>query len=112
MVSSVRIWQLIPLIAALWSIYSCTGLSNCKYVQEFAHYRGIRRVAVFVQHWPVYLQLPAQDDLGSGFIKTGTSFKGPWEAAARVDPRSLDIKDIDDAVMGSLLLDVLTKKGY
>jgi len=65
MVQSLQRLQLFLIIACLLLASSCTALSNCNYAQQFQHYGGIRRIAVFVQHWPVYLQLRGQDDLGS-----------------------------------------------
>ena len=77
---------------------SCTLLSNQSYVQQYPQYRGIRRVAVFVQRWPAYLQLPNQNDPGADFIKKSTLFTGPWQPAGLINPRAVDIQDIDDNV--------------
>jgi len=72
----------------------------------------MRRLAVFVQRWPVYWQKPAQGNLGEDFIKAKTIFGGPWQPAAQIDPRAVDIQDIDDCLMGEILVDVLKSKGY
>jgi hypothetical protein len=56
--------------------------------------------------------LSNQSDLSADFIKKGTHFLGPWEPAANINPRALDVKDIDDTLMGEILLEVLESKGY
>jgi hypothetical protein len=99
-------------IAALLLLPACSFLSNRDYVQQHSTYRGIRRVAVFIQRWPVYLQLPQQNDAGADFIKKETPFTGPWKHAGLINARAVDIRDIDDEVMGELLEKVLTEKGY
>jgi UDP-2-acetamido-3-amino-2,3-dideoxy-glucuronate N-acetyltransferase len=81
---------------------SCTFLGNREYLQKYAPFQGIHRVAVFLQHWPVYLQKPNRNDLGENFIKTRTIFFGPWQPAARMNPRAVDIQDIDDGLMGKI----------
>ena len=91
---------------------SCTFLSNQSYVRQYPECRGIRRVAVFVQRWPVYLKKPSRDDLGEDFIKIQTIFFGPWEPAAQVNPRAVDIQDIDNCLMGEILVRILESKGY
>ena len=91
---------------------SCTLLSNQSYVRQYPEYRGIKRVAVFVQRWPAYLQLPNQNDPGADFIKKSTLFTGPWQPAGLINPRAVDIQDIDDNVAATLLIQVLTEKGY
>jgi hypothetical protein len=91
---------------------SCTFLGNRSYVQQYYQCRGIKRVAVFVQRWPAYFQLPNQNDLGADFIKKSTLFTGPWQPAGLINPRAVDIQDIDDDVAATLLLQVLTEKGY
>ena len=78
----------------------------------YGYYPGSRKVGVFVQRWPVYLQLPNQNYLGMGFIRKTTLFKGPWEPAAQIEPRAVDIQDIDDGVMEEILVTALKKKGY
>jgi hypothetical protein len=90
----------------------CTFLSNKDFVHRHYGYHGVKRVVIFLQRWPVYQQLPGQDDLGAGFIKKETRFLGPWLPAAKINPRAVDIKDIDDQLIGELLLEVLQKKGY
>ena len=91
---------------------SCTFLSNQSYVRQYPQYRGIKRVAVFVQRWPAYLQLPNQNDPGADFIKKSTLFTGPWQPAGLINPRAVDIQDIDDNAAATLLIQVLTQKGY
>lgn len=91
---------------------SCTFLSNRDYSRQYAPFQGIHRVAVFLQHWPVYLQKPGRNDLGEDFIKTQTIFFGPWEPAARANPRAVDIQDIDNCLMGEILVRILESKGY
>ena len=91
---------------------SCTLLSNQSYIRQYPEYRGIKRVAVFVQRWPAYLQLPNQNDPGADFIKKSTLFTGPWQPAGLINPRAVDIQDIDDNVAATLLIQVLTEKGY
>lgn len=86
-------------------------MSNREYTQRFATYRGTKRVAIFLQRWPVYLQLSGQNDLGADLISRKTTFVGPWEPA-RINPRTVDVKDIDDTQVGNLLLEVLQDKGY
>lgn len=103
-------WLVVILACSLLS--SCTFLSNKNYVQHYPEYRGIKRVALFVQHWPVYQQLPNQDNPGAGFIKESTLFTGPWQPAGLISRRAVDVQDIDDRVVGDLFLQVLTEKGY
>jgi hypothetical protein len=91
---------------------SCTFLSNQNYTHQYPEYRGIKRIAVFVQRWPAYLQLPNQNEPGSAFIKKSTLFTGPWQSAGLMNPRAVDVIDIDDNLVASLLIQVLTAKGY
>jgi hypothetical protein len=72
----------------------------------------MRRVAVFVQRWPAYLQLPNQNDPGADFITKSTQFTGPWKPAGLMNLRAVDIQDIDDGMVATLLTQVLTDKGY
>ena len=99
-------------LTVLWLVSSCTFLSDKQYVQEHPNFWGVRRVAVFLQRWPVYLQMPGQSAQDADFIKETTQFLGPWEPAAKVDPRALDVQDIDDSLMRQVLLEALTGKGY
>ena len=55
---------------------------------------------------------PNRNDLGEDFIKPQTVFFGPWQRAAQINPRAVDIADIDDGLMGELLIRILEKKGY
>jgi hypothetical protein len=100
------------LLGVFLLLSSCTFLSNQAYVQQYPQYRGIKRVAVFVQRWPAYLQLPNQNNPGADFIKKSTLFTGPWQPAGLMNPRAVDVQDIDDNVAASLLIQVLTEKGY
>ena len=100
------------MVLAALLLSSCTSLSDKQYVQEHPDLWGVRRIAVFVQRWPVYLQLPEQSTQDADFIKKTTHFLGPWEPAGNINPRALDVQDIDDALMGQMLLEALTRKGY
>jgi hypothetical protein len=100
------------LLGVLLPLASCTFLSNRDYIQQYPQYRGVKRIAIFVQRWPAYLQLPNQNNLGDDFITTSTLFTGPWQPAGLMNPRAVDIQDINDHVAASLLIKVLTEKGY
>jgi hypothetical protein len=91
---------------------SCACYSNRYYIEQYGPFQGVRRIAVFLQHWPVYLQKPGRHDLGQDFIKTQTIFLGPWEPAAQVNPRAVDLQDIDNCLMGEILVKILENKGY
>jgi hypothetical protein len=91
---------------------SCTFLSNRDYVERHPEYQEVRRVAVFLQRWPVYRQLPGQCEMGDAFIKKQTPFFGAWKPAGRIDPRAIDVGDIDDGLVAEIILSVLEKKGY
>jgi len=65
-----------------------------------------------VQRWPAFLQLPNQDSPGADFIKESTLFTGPWQPAGLINPRGVDVLDINDEVVQNLFLQVLTEKGY
>lgn len=99
-------------IVVCYLVSSCTFLSDRSYVQQHPEYHGIRRVAVFVQRWPAYLQLPNQDNPGADFIKQTTLFYGPWRPAGSINPRVIDVQDINDESVANLFLQVLTEKGY
>jgi hypothetical protein len=99
-------------IAALLLLPNCTSLSNRDYVQQHSSYRGIKRLAIFIQRWPVYLQLPQQNDPGADFIKKSTTFTGPWQPAGQINPRAVDVRDFSDDLIGELLIKVFTEKGY
>jgi hypothetical protein len=102
----------LALIFSLSVLSSCTFLSNKDYVQQNADYAGITKVAVFLQKWPVYLQLPNQNNPGMEFIRKSTLFAGPWEPAGRINPRAVDVRDVDDNQMAHILIKVLKQKGY
>ena len=103
-------WLVVILVCFLQ--FSCTFLSNRNYVQQYPEYHGIRRVALFIQHWPVYQRLPNQDNPGADFIKESTLFTGPWQPAGLINPRVVDVQDIDDELVGNLFSQILTEKGY
>jgi hypothetical protein len=100
------------IVAALLWLPACTFLSDAAYVKENPQYRGIKRVAIFIQRWPVYLQLPRQNDLGARFINQATLFTGPWKPAGRINPRALDVQDISDDLMAEIILKSFAEKGY
>jgi hypothetical protein len=56
--------------------------------------------------------MPGQSEVGADFIKTRTLFYGSFEPAAHINPRAIDIQDIDDHWIGEVLVKVLKKKGY
>ena len=91
---------------------SCTFLSNRDHVQRYSSFQGIQRVAVFLQRWPVYRQKPDRNDLGEDFIKNRTYFYGSWQPAAQINPRAVDLQDIDDSPVIETLIKVLEGKGY
>jgi hypothetical protein len=99
-------------IAGLLIFTSCTFLSNKNFVENNSAYKGTHRVVIFLQRWPCYLQLQNQNDLGADFIKKSTPFLGPWKTAERIDPRAVDIKDVNDQLLGELLAEAFNKKGY
>ena len=39
-------------------------------------------------------------------------FAGPWEPAGHINPRAVDVQDIDDALVAQILIRVLQDKGY
>lgn len=108
--SSWKKWCLVT--ATLLCLSACTALSNRAYVERMAIYGRIKRVAVFVQRWPVYLQLQGESNMGEEFIKTHTVFVGPWKPAEQMHPRAVDIRDIDDAVVEKILIQTMENKGY
>jgi hypothetical protein len=99
-------------ILACVFLTSCTFLSNRDYSQKYAPFQGVHRIAVFLQHWPCYLQKPGRNSLGEDFIQTRTIFFGPWQPAGQLDPRAVDIQDIDNCLMGEILVRMLEDKGY
>lgn len=99
------------IMLAITLLPSCTFLSNHKYIREHPELLGVRRIAVFLQRWPVYLQKSAQMDLGAEFIKAKTYFWAPWKPAVQINSRAVDIKDIDDCQIGELIEQVLGGKG-
>ena len=91
---------------------ACTPMSNRRYVERHPEYRGVKRVAVFLQRWPVYRQLEGQREMQLEFITKSTPFLNAWEPADRLSPRAVDLGDIDDALMGELILEALRNKGH
>ncbi len=104
--------KLAIMVVVLLLLPACTFLSNQGYIKQNPQCKGLRQVAIFVQHWPVYLELPNQNDLGADFIDKSTLFTGPWQPAGLINPRAVDIRDINDEVVATLLTNVLTAKGY
>jgi hypothetical protein len=107
-----RLFHFSVILTGLFLVTSCTSLSDKQYVQQNPQYRGVQRIAVFLQRWPVYLQQSGQSDLDAEFIKGTTHFFGPRAPAGNSNPRALDVRDIDDGLIGDVLLDALKKKGY
>jgi hypothetical protein len=93
-------------------IPGCTPMSNRPFVEKYADYRGINRIAVFLERWPIYRQLQGHGEMQLDFITKDTLFFNAWEPADRIPPRAVDVKDIDDHLMAQLLLDALQSKGY
>lgn len=91
---------------------ACTPMSNRPYVERHPENRGVNRIAVFLQRWPVYRQLQGEGEMQLNFITKNTPFLNAWEPADRIPPRAVDVKDIDDHLMGQLLLEGLRNKGY
>ncbi|OPX19360.1 MAG: hypothetical protein BZ151_09675 [Desulfobacca sp. 4484_104] len=104
--------KLLLLTLTLVWLSACTSWSNRQYVERLSGYRHIKRVAIFFQRWPVYLQLQGEGSFGQNFIDDKTIFIGPWEPAETINPRAVDISNIDDQVMGKLIVRELEKKGY
>lgn len=104
--------KLIFLLTGVIFLYACVFLYDSEYLRTSERLRGTRRVAVFVQRWPCYLQLPRQNSLGDEFIKTSTLFYGPWEEAANLPPHAVDVQDIDDCLVEEILVEELQRKGY
>jgi hypothetical protein len=100
------------LLAGMLALPACTPMSNRPYVERHPEYRGVNRVAVFIQRWPVYHRLQGQGEMQLEFITKSTPFLNAWEPAGRLPPRAVDVQDIDDALMGELLLEVLRDKGH
>jgi hypothetical protein len=91
---------------------ACILLSDREYVANFPQNRGINRLAVFLQRWPVYRQLPGVSNLGDDFIKKNTTFGGPWVRASQINPRAVDVLDFDDCEIGKILIKALERQGY
>jgi hypothetical protein len=90
----------------------CSPMSNQRYVERHAEYRGVNRIAVFMQRWPIYRRLKGHGEMQLDFITKNTLFLNAWEAADRIPPRAVDVRDIDDHLMGQMLLEALRNKGY
>jgi hypothetical protein len=91
---------------------ACTFLSDREYVANFPQNRGINRLAVFLQRWPVNRQRSGISNLGDDFIKKNTIWDGPWIRAAQINPRAVDISDFDDCEIGKILIKALERQGY
>jgi hypothetical protein len=91
---------------------SCTPMSNRPYVERHPEYRGVNRVAIFLQRWPVYRKLKGRGEMQLDFIDKNTPFLNAWEQAQRIPPRAVDVQDFDEGLMGDLLLEALRYKGY
>ncbi len=96
----------------LLTLAYCTPMSNRPYVKRHPEYQGIKRVAVFLQRWPCYQKLRGEGKTEPDFIQKTTPFLNAWEQTDRVHPRAVDVRDIDDALIGQLLLEAFRNKGY
>jgi hypothetical protein len=106
-------WRKLLFLAFILSLFpGCVFLSNKYYVKNAPERRGIHRVVVFLQRWPVYSQLPTQNEIGAEFISKHTPFVGAFRPTDRLNPRAVDIKDVDDTLMGELILEIMNQKGY
>ena len=103
---------LLFLSMGLSALPSCTPMSNRPYVERHPEYRGVNRVAVFLQRWPVWRQLKGRGEMQLEFIEKTTPFLNAWEPAERIPPRAVDVQDIDDRLMGELFIEALRYKGY
>ncbi len=56
---------------------ACTFLSNRNYIEQYPQYKGIKRVAVFIQRWPAYRQLPGQNGPGPILSKNRHGLSAP-----------------------------------
>ncbi|MBW1991244.1 MAG: hypothetical protein JRI59_03810 [Deltaproteobacteria bacterium] len=101
---------LLSLGVLLWP--GCTPMSNRLYVERHPEYRGINRVAIFLERWPIYRQLKRGGEMHEDFIDQNTPFLNAWERARRLPPRAVDVLDVDDRLMGELLLEAFRRKGY
>jgi hypothetical protein len=100
------------LILAILLLPACVGLSNREDLKKYAPLLGVQSIAVFIQHWPVYLEKSGRHNLGEDFIKPQTIFFGPWQRASQMPPRALDIQDIDTTQIGKIVVRILEEKGY
>ena len=98
----ILVWALLP---------ACVKLSNRDDLKKYAPFQGVQRIAVFLQHWPVYLQKPDRNDLGEDFIRPQTIFLGPWQRAAQLNPRAVDIQDLDPDLMGDIVIRTSGEEG-
>lgn len=99
-------------VAVVLIFSSCGFYSTPEYERQLSIIQRVNRVVVFLQRWPVYLQLPGQAGAGDCFLKPDAIFAAPWESAPRLNLRALDVQDIDDNLMGEILVRALEKKGY
>lgn len=105
-------FSLLPLSACTWLHTLGRNIGNQEYVDSSPAYHGIQRLVIFLRRWPCYLKLPHQASLGSDYITPETRFFAPWEPAVPPDPRAVDVSDIDDELVGRLILRDLGNKGY
>jgi hypothetical protein len=90
----------------------CVNLSNREDAKKYAPFLGVQKIAVFIVHWPVFLQKPNSNNLGEDFITSETTFYGPWQKAAQVPARALDVQDVDTTLMSGIVARILEQKGY
>ncbi len=97
---------------AILLLPACVGLSNREDLKKYAPLVGVQSMAVFIQHWPMYLEKPGRHFLGEDFIKSQTVFRGPWQRASQIPSRAVDIQDIDSVEIGNIVIRILEAKGY
>jgi hypothetical protein len=100
------------LLAGVLGLAACTPMSNRPYVERYPEYRGVNRVAVFLQRWPVNRTLRGQGEMQLEFITKNTPFLNALIPAERLPPRAVDVQDIDDRLMAAMLLEAFRNKGY
>jgi hypothetical protein len=112
MIRRLAFFSLVSLFTGMLALTACTPMSNRSYVERHPEYRGVNRVAVLIQRWPCYRQLPGHGEMQLEFITKSTPFLNAWKPAERLPLRAVDVEDIDDAMMGALLLETLRDKGH
>lgn len=91
---------------------ACVGLSNREDLEKYAPLVGVQSIAVFIQHWPMYVEKAGRHYLGEEFIRSQTVFEGPWQRATQAEARAVDIQEIDTETIGKIVRRVLEAKGY